>query len=117
MRYFSGQTQVDERSLQPLDNKEFASRFPQAKGIKYDSFSKLVGKHPETGELVPIERKVDYKEHNPSLHECSAKCRSGAPHGKCECSCGGKNHGVGSLSDQYAKSKANREQLARALQQ
>ncbi len=44
---------------------------------------------------VPAERKVEYKA-NPSRHECDARCLNAT--GlimKCECSCGGKNHGKG----------------------
>jgi hypothetical protein len=45
-----------------------------------------------------VERVVNYKS-NPSRHECDARCVNAT--GlimKCECSCGGKNHGCGSLS-------------------
>jgi len=41
-------------------------------------------------------RKIQYKS-QPSMHECNAKCMSGRHNGTCECSCGGKNHGVGQL--------------------
>ena len=43
---------------------------------------------------APVTRKIQYKR-NPSLHECSARCRGGKCNGVCECKCGGKNHGIG----------------------
>lgn len=45
---------------------------------------------------VPVERAIKYKS-NPSKHECDAKCLNGSVRGVCECRCGGKNHGVGSV--------------------
>ena len=45
---------------------------------------------------TPVERKVEYKS-NPSKHECDARCLNATGRiMKCECSCGGKNHGRGS---------------------
>lgn len=42
-----------------------------------------------------VERKVEYKS-NPSKHECDARCLNATGLVmKCECSCGGKNHGRG----------------------
>lgn len=44
-----------------------------------------------------VERKVEYKT-NPSKHECDASCLNATGRiMKCECSCGGKNHGRGSM--------------------
>lgn len=40
---------------------------------------------------VKITRAIDYKSF-PSLHKCDARCEN-ARGFKCECSCGGKNHG------------------------
>jgi hypothetical protein len=45
-----------------------------------------------SGKRLPVARKIDYK-NNPSLHVCNEKCM-GASKYVCECSCGGKNHGV-----------------------
>lgn len=42
-----------------------------------------------------VERSIEYKS-NPSRHECDARCVNAT--GlimKCECACGGKNHGRG----------------------
>lgn len=42
-----------------------------------------------------VERTVEYKS-NPSRHECDARCFNATGRiMKCECSCGGKNHGRG----------------------
>ena len=55
---------------------------------------------PERGWMtgfVPADRMVEYKA-RPSRHVCDDRCLNAS--GKimrCECSCGGKNHGRGSL--------------------
>lgn len=51
------------------------------------------GFHAPTQTWIKIERVVEFKS-NPSRHECDARCTHAT--GKimrCECSCGGKNHG------------------------
>lgn len=100
VKYFNGE--IELVSIYPIKNKEFEKRFPDIvvnrKGIFYDSFNKLVG-HPANSDgttdksvLLPVTRRIDYKK-NPSLHKCDARCM-GAKGNSCECSCGGKNHGV-----------------------
>lgn len=43
----------------------------------------------------PVERRIEYKS-NPSKHVCDARCMFATGRTmKCECSCGGKNHGNG----------------------
>jgi len=45
-----------------------------------------------------VERTINYKS-NPSRHECDARCMNATGRTmNCECACGGKNHGRGSLS-------------------
>ncbi|MGJ7039199.1 hypothetical protein J2Y63_002454 [Shinella sp. BE166] len=45
---------------------------------------------------VKADRVIEYKS-NPSRHECDARCMNATGRVmKCECSCGGKNHGRGS---------------------
>jgi len=53
----------------------------------------LVG-HPVSGEkaTLPVTRTIYFKS-NPSLHVCDARCRHAKGH-NCECSCGGKFHGI-----------------------
>ena len=47
---------------------------------------------------VRATRKVEYKS-NPSKHECDARCINATGRiMKCECSCGGKNHGMGAFN-------------------
>lgn len=44
---------------------------------------------------VAVERTIGFKS-NPSRHECDARCVNATGKVmKCECSCGGKNHGRG----------------------
>ena len=46
---------------------------------------------------VPVERSVEYKT-NPSRHECDVRCTNATGRiMRCECSCGGKNHGRGAI--------------------
>jgi hypothetical protein len=46
---------------------------------------------------VPVQRSVNYKK-NPSKHECDARCMNASGRTmNCECSCGGKNHGLRSF--------------------
>jgi hypothetical protein len=42
---------------------------------------------------TPVARTIDYAR-RPSLHKCDARCTNAKGH-KCECSCGGANHGRG----------------------
>ena len=65
----------------------------KAGGKKVDSFSIMVG-HPLDGPdcIYPVTRTIFYAK-KPSLHKCDARCMSAKGH-NCECSCGGKNHGI-----------------------
>lgn len=50
-----------------------------------------------SGEVVAATRKIEFKRHA-SRHECDARCMNATGRiMKCECSCGGKNHGRGSF--------------------
>ena len=43
--------------------------------------------------------RVVIRKNNPSMHECDARCLNASGRTmNCECKCGGKNHGKGSLS-------------------
>ena len=49
-----------------------------------------------------VERAIEYKS-NPSRHECDARCFNATGRiMKCECACGGKNHGKGSFMAEAA---------------
>jgi hypothetical protein len=45
------------------------------------------------GVRIQAARMVEFKKF-PSLHKCDARCAHAKGH-KCECACGGKNHGRG----------------------
>jgi hypothetical protein len=84
-----------------IRNQRHAELFPGVKGTRADSFSHYVAfppgapfKDDGTGSK-PIARTIFFKK-NPSLHKCDARCLNAKGH-NCECSCGGKNHGAGSL--------------------
>ena len=49
----------------------------------------------ESGTWIKTTRKVEYKS-MPSRHECDSRCFNATGRVmKCECACGGKNHGRG----------------------
>lgn len=98
IKYFSDVTgEASElKSISSMPNQEFAVRWPGVKGFRFDGYQMQVGRN-ERGELVPVTRKIEFKS-QPSLHECNAKCLHGKHNGKCECKCGGKNHGAGMFS-------------------
>jgi hypothetical protein len=95
-RYFSdlpgGTIELTSQGyIQNMLRKELAAKFPGLKAKSYDSFSVMAKYH--NGELLPITRAIEYKT-RPSLHKCDARCVHAKGH-KCECACGGKNHGRG----------------------
>jgi hypothetical protein len=95
VKYFSGTTEL--KNVYGLANAKFRAAFPTVRGRRYDGFSMFVG-HPVSGPdaILPVERVISYK-FFPSKHECNAKCMGGKVNGSCECKCGGRNHGLGSV--------------------
>lgn len=92
MRYFCGPVQLERVCCIP--NAQFeAIGGKRSRANWCDSFQRLAGIAPD-GSLRPVDRAIAYRR-QPSLHECNAKCMGGKPTGTCECSCGGKNHGIG----------------------
>lgn len=78
-----------------IANSEFAIRFPGITGKRYDSFSKFVGLRTggDAKTLFPVTRMIEFKS-NPSRHVCDDRCTHARGRVmKCECSCGGANHG------------------------
>jgi hypothetical protein len=77
LRYFAevnGQTVV----FSHIDNRGREGRF---------------GYHAESKGWIKIDRTVEYSS-NPSKHACDARCTHATGRTmRCECSCGGKNHG------------------------
>lgn len=97
MKYFSGEIELID--IHGLGNAKFAAEFPNVKARSYDSFSKMIGHRADDrrGAYLPVERVIEYKS-NPSKHECDARCMNATGWiMKCECSCGGKNHGSSSF--------------------
>jgi len=89
-KYFSDTTELN--SVYPLRNDRFTHAFPGVRGVRYDSFNRMVGEPVEGPRAVmPVTRAIEFKS-NPSLHKCDARCQH-AKGRKCECSCGGKYHG------------------------
>lgn len=99
VRYFNGSTRLT--AIQPMRNAEFAQRFPGQRGRRYDGISMMVGRPVDGGELMPVQRSIDYKRFA-SKHVCSGKCLNGKVNGACECSCGGMNHGAGMFTSLMA---------------
>ena len=70
-----------------------AIRHNGGSAMKASNFS---GRAPN-GELIPATRVIEMKS-NPSKHVCDARCMNATGRVmKCECSCGGKNHGKGTF--------------------
>lgn len=99
IKHFSdlgGQTIELTGSIYGMPNAEFAARFPGVKGKRYDSFSMFVGR--AAGREWPVTRMVEYKAFA-RRHECDDRCMYATGRiMRCECACGGKNHGKGGFS-------------------
>lgn len=66
-------------------------------GSSFTSPKHFTGLTP-AGERVAATRKIEMKS-MPTRHECDARCYNATGRVmKCECSCGGKNHGRGAFS-------------------
>jgi len=86
-KYFAGEKELF--GVREIDGKLFGF------GSKEELF--FVAGHGWQG-YTAVERKVEYKSF-PSKHECDARCMNATGRiMKCECSCGGKNHGRGSFA-------------------
>lgn len=60
------------------------------------------GYDAESKSWVKISRVIEYKS-SPSRHECDARCINATGRiMKCECKCGGKNHGKGAFNCEEA---------------
>jgi orotidine-5'-phosphate decarboxylase len=77
--------------VESISRKEMATLFPGVKAKSYDSLAVQAKRH--NGQLLPISRAIEFKK-NPSFHKCDDRCLHAKGH-KCECACGGKNHGRG----------------------
>ena len=97
MKYFNGTQEL--KGIYGMTRGEFAEAFPNVQGKRYDGFTMMVGYPVEgTGGPIPVERVIEFKS-NPSRHACDSRCLNAQ--GKvmrCECACGGQNHGRGVFS-------------------
>ena len=67
-----------------------------ARGVQYLEGKSFFGLYEGHGS-VRITRQIEMKS-NPSRHECDSRCLNATGRTmKCECSCGGKNHGRGAF--------------------
>lgn len=65
--------------------------------VDYRSSKDIRGYDHATSAWVKVNRTVEIKS-NPSRHECDDRCMNATGRVmKCECKCGGKNHGRGSF--------------------
>jgi hypothetical protein len=65
--------------------------------VDYRSNGKF-GWHAPSNTWIKVERSIEYKAFA-SKHECDARCINATGRiMKCECSCGGKNHGNGAFN-------------------
>lgn len=92
IKYFAGEQEL--KDVFTLGHKRFT-----AIGGAYTRHNRygFVG-HPTDGPdaWIPVDRTIEYQR-NPSLHKCDARCMH-AKGRTCECSCGGKNHGLGIIA-------------------
>lgn len=78
-----------------LENDDFKKRFPDIKGRRSGSYSMWVGRAVINGPILPTTRMIEFKR-QPSRHACDARCMNATGRTmKCECACGGVNHGRG----------------------
>ncbi len=85
MKYFSGETEL--KMVHHVGNQAFGTP------LRFEPFY-VQGEGWNRG-AVKADRVIEYKS-NPSKHECDARCTHATGRVmKCECSCGGKNHGRG----------------------
>jgi hypothetical protein len=51
------------------------------------------------GKFLPVTRQIKYRRNVAVRHECDARCVHATGRVmNCECQCGGKNHGIGSIA-------------------
>jgi hypothetical protein len=90
--YFSGETLLVGTNT--ARRTEVEAKFPGVKLVRTDSFSVWIGWIPgaKFADYLPVTRVIAYKPDG-SKHKCDSRCQS-AKGGNCECSCGGKYHGI-----------------------
>ena len=80
-----------------MANFRYFAGLVELSGIRHDGSPYTSAKHftglDQAGNRVRVERAIERKR-NPSMHKCDGRCLN-ATGFKCECACGGKNHGAG----------------------
>jgi len=98
-KYFSdinGETVELQSYVQAVKRAEAEAMWPGVKFIRYDGYS-VQAMYDANRKLLPITRAIEMKA-RPSRHNCDARCFNATGRVmKCECSCGGKNHGRGAF--------------------
>jgi len=92
-KYFSGATELQVSF--PMPREVVRAKFPEGRIKKFDDFSLQVGTvdgRYNRESFLPVTRVICYNP-NGSQHKCDSRCRC-AKGGDCECSCGGRFHGV-----------------------
>lgn len=92
-RYFSGDTEL--AICYPLSRAAVRSKYPTGAIKTYDGFNLQVGTVDgrfSKESFLPVTRIVCFNP-NGSAHKCGPRCRC-AKGRDCECSCGGKFHGI-----------------------
>lgn len=94
IRIFHGDKELKSNGYR-MKREDVAREFPGLKVVGVDSFSVFAGYDPENPKApqLPVTRKIYYKV-NGTKHKCDARCRHAKGH-NCECSCGGRFHGIG----------------------
>lgn len=87
---------ADGRTLEWLDTVE-RGQVRGARGIDNRGAGKCFGYDYEAKTWVKVTRQIEMKS-APSNHECDDRCMNATGRTmKCECSCGGRNHGKGAF--------------------
>lgn len=86
----------DGRVLEWRDGRDKRGNVTAAEGVAYVGRGQFVGYVGR--DAVPITRRVELKP-APSRHECDARCLNATGRTmRCECACGGRNHGRGAIA-------------------
>ncbi len=107
-KYFHGEIELKP---QEMSVRDFAAHFgADTRGVRSGAGYKWVGfpvghipewipgKGFSKDKLLPVQRVIAYKK-APSKHTCDARCLNATGRVmRCECACGGKNHGRGAFS-------------------
>lgn len=80
----------------PMRNADAAAQWPGVRALRYDGSTVMTAADAD-GVTRPVTRRIQMKG-RPSLHKCDARCLNASGRVmRCECSCGGVNHGRGAF--------------------